>query len=120
MKEIKKAGFSVSVDDFGSGYSSLNLLKNMPADVIKLDKDFLYSREELERNNSKEKIIITSVIEMAKKLNITTVAEGVETKDQCEMLKGIGCDIAQGFYYAKPMQEKNFMELLGVCDAKTG
>lgn len=118
MNEIKKAGFSVSVDDFGSGYSSLNMLKNMPADVIKLDKEFLCAPEETEADGSKEKIIITSVIEMAKKLHITTVAEGVETKDQCEMLKTLGCDIAQGFYYARPMQEKGFMELLGISGSK--
>ena len=117
MDEIKKAGFSVSVDDFGAGYSSLNLLKNMPADVIKLDKDFLSSQEE--NKNQKERIIITSVIEMAKKLNITTVAEGVETKDQCEMLKTSGCDIAQGFYYAKPMQEKLFKEFLGMKEKQS-
>lgn len=117
MGEIKKAGFSVSVDDFGAGYSSLNLLKNMPADVIKLDKDFLSSQEE--NKNQKERIIITSVIEMAKKLNITTVAEGVETKDQCEMLKTSGCDIAQGFYYAKPMQEKLFKEFLGMKEKQS-
>lgn len=108
MKEIKKAGFSVSVDDFGSGYSSLNLLKNMPADVIKLDKEFLSVNPE----NQKENIIISSVIDMAKKLKIKTVAEGVETKLQCEMLKRIGCDIAQGFYYAKPMHEDSFRTLL--------
>jgi EAL domain-containing protein (putative c-di-GMP-specific phosphodiesterase class I) len=108
MGEIKKAGFGVSVDDFGAGYSSLNLLKNMPADVIKLDKEFLSGGPE----NIKENVIITSVIEMAKKLNITTVAEGVETKTQCDLLKNIGCDIAQGFYYAKPMPQSNFRELL--------
>ncbi|MGN0730027.1 putative bifunctional diguanylate cyclase/phosphodiesterase [Treponema sp.] len=110
MNEIKKAGFSVSVDDFGAGYSSLNLLKDMPADVIKLDKEFLSSQED--GKSSKERIIISSVIEMAKKLNITTVAEGVETRDQCEMLKTSGCDIAQGFYYAKPMRENQFKEFL--------
>lgn len=118
MNEIKKAGFSVSVDDFGSGYSSLNMLKDMPADVIKLDKDFLSAPEEAGTDSAKEKIIITSVIEMAKKLHITTVAEGVETKAQCEMLKTLGCDIAQGFYYARPMQEKRFMELLGISGSK--
>ena len=108
MNEIKKAGFLISVDDFGSGYSSLNLLKSMPADVIKLDKDFLSNAPE----NQKENIIIQSVIEMAKKLKIKTVAEGVETKLQSDMLKSIGCDIAQGFFYAKPMKESDFLDLL--------
>ena len=108
MNDIKSAGFLVSVDDFGSGYSSLNLLKSMPADVIKLDKDFLSNAPE----NQKENIIIQSVIEMAKKLKIKTVAEGVETKLQSDMLKSIGCDIAQGFFYAKPMKESDFLDLL--------
>lgn len=108
MNEIKKAGFQVSVDDFGSGYSSLNLLKSIPADVIKLDKGFITEHPE----DNKESIIITSVIDMAKKLNITTVAEGVETKNQSELLKNIGCDIVQGFYYAKPMREAEFRKLL--------
>ncbi len=108
MNDIKNAGFSVSVDDFGSGFSSLNMLKNMPADVIKLDKEFLSSAPE----NAKENIIISSVIDMAKKLNITTVAEGVETEKQRNMLKSAGCDIAQGFYYARPMPENSFLELL--------
>ena len=80
----------------------------MPADVIKLDKEFLSASPE----NSKENIIITSVINMAKQLNIKTVAEGVETRLQSDMLKKIGCDIAQGFFYAKPMCESDFRKLL--------
>ncbi len=108
MNDIKNAGFTVSLDDFGSGYSSLNLLKDVPADVIKLDKEFLSSVPV----NAKGTIIITSVIEMAKKMKITTVAEGVETKVQSDMLKKIGCDIAQGFYYAKPMPLADFKALL--------
>lgn len=108
MNEIKKAGFTISVDDFGSGYSSLNLLKDMPADVLKLDKQFLSNVPE----NTKESIIINSVIEMAKKLKLTTVAEGVETKKQSDLLRDMGCDIAQGFYYARPMPQEEFIALL--------
>ena len=108
MNQLKDAGFRISVDDFGSGYSSLNLLKDMPADVLKLDKEFLSTAQ----NNEKESIIINSVIDMAKKLNITTVAEGVETKRQSDLLKNIGCDIVQGFYYSKPIREEDFRNLL--------
>ncbi len=108
MNELKNAGFTVSVDDFGSGYSSLNLLKDMPADVIKLDKEFLSNVPV----NNKGSIIISSVIELAKKMKITTVAEGVETKVQSDLLKESGCDIAQGFYYAKPMPRSDFKTLL--------
>ncbi|MCR5218005.1 EAL domain-containing protein [Treponema sp.] len=108
MNDIKKAGFKISVDDFGSGYSSLNILKNMPADVIKLDKEFLHKTED----TSKDSIIMESVINMAKKLNMQTVIEGIETKEQSELLTGIGCDIAQGFYFARPMPGEDFLDLL--------
>jgi diguanylate cyclase (GGDEF)-like protein len=108
MNDIKNAGFSISVDDFGSGYSSLNMLKDMPADVLKLDKEFLSSAPD----NERESIIINSVIEMAKKLHLTTVAEGVETPKQSDLLKKMGCDLVQGFLYAKPMPENEFLDLL--------
>ena len=108
MNEIKKAGFSISVDDFGSGFSSLSLLKDIPANVIKLDKEFLNTDFE----NEKEHIIINSVIDMAKNLDMTTVAEGVEDQHQSELLKEMGCDIVQGFFYAKPMPESEFSKLL--------
>ncbi|MDY4901626.1 MAG: EAL domain-containing protein [Treponema sp.] len=108
MNDIKSAGFLVSVDDFGSGYSSLNLLKDMPADVIKLDKEFLNSNP----GTGKESIIIEAVIKMAKRLNMLTVAEGIETKSQSELLRKIGCDIAQGFYYSHPIPEQDYFNLL--------
>ena len=108
MNEIKKAGFSISVDDFGSGYSSLNLLKDMPADVLKLDKEFLSKTND----DAKENIIISSVIEMAKKLKMTTVAEGIESQKQSDLLRNMGCDVAQGFYYAHPMPEEDFLSTL--------
>lgn len=111
MNEIKNAGFSISVDDFGSGFSSLSLLKDIPASVIKLDKEFLNSKD-----TEKEHIIINSVISMAKDLKMNTVAEGVEDKGQSDMLKNMGCDIVQGFYYAKPMPSSEFSSLLGNTD----
>lgn len=106
MNDIKEAGFGISVDDFGSGFSSLSLLKDIPANVIKLDKEFL------SKDSKKEHIIISSVINMAKDLNLKTVAEGVEDKEQSDFLKSLGCDIAQGFFFARPMPEKEFEELL--------
>ena len=108
MNEIKNAGFEISVDDFGSGFSSLALLKDIPANVIKLDKEFLNTKE----NNKKEQIIINSIIDMAKQLNITTVAEGVEDQSQSELLRAMGCDIVQGYYYAKPMPADDYEQLL--------
>lgn len=108
MNDIKNAGFEISVDDFGSGFSSLSLLKDLPANVIKLDKEFLNTSD----NNSKEHIIINSIIDMAKRLDLTTVAEGVEDQQQSELLKSMGCDIVQGYYYAKPMPTKDYEKLL--------
>lgn len=107
MNEIKNAGFSISVDDFGSGFSSLSLLKDIPANVIKLDKEFLNSQD-----TKREHIIINSVINMAKDLDMITVAEGVEDENQSKVLKNMGCDIVQGFYYAKPMPAASFEKLL--------
>ncbi len=107
MNEIRNAGFSISVDDFGSGFSSLSLLKDIPATVIKLDKEFLNSQD-----TKKEHIIINSVINMAKNLNMETVAEGVENQKQSDLLKNMGCDIVQGYFYAKPMTESDFTEKL--------
>lgn len=107
MNEIKNAGFSISVDDFGSGFSSLSLLKDLPANVIKLDKEFLNTQ-----NTEKEHIIINSVINMAKNLDMATVAEGVEDAKQSALLKKMGCDIVQGYFYAKPMPQNEFKKLL--------
>ncbi len=108
MNQIKAAGYSISVDDFGSGYSSLNLLKDIPADVLKLDKGFLSNVP----SNEKENTIISSVIDMSKRLKMTTVAEGVETGPQARLLMDMGCDIAQGYYYSKPIRQSEYYALL--------
>ena len=99
MSKLRGLGVKVSMDDFGSGYSSLNVLTKLPLDVLKLDKEFLKDFEK----DSDEKIIIPGIIDMAKKLNLHVVCEGVETKEQVEFLRDVECDIAQGYYYAKPM-----------------
>lgn len=120
MNEIKAAGFDLSIDDFGSGFSSLSLLKDIPARVLKLDREFLANTisdtaDDAPTQNSekqKDRIIVSSVIDMAKKLKMTTVAEGVEEETQAKFLKETGCDIVQGFLYAKPMSEEEFTELL--------
>lgn len=110
MKRIKNAGFGLSMDDFGSGYSSLNLLREMPVDVLKLDKCFL---EDCSGDGStREKRIIAHVISMAKDLEIIVLAEGVETAQQKEFLKESRCDMIQGYYYAKPMPTEQFVSYL--------
>ncbi|MEG0456591.1 MAG: bifunctional diguanylate cyclase/phosphodiesterase, partial [Oscillospiraceae bacterium] len=106
LHKIHSAGFTFSMDDFGTGYSSLGLLKNLPVDVIKIDRSFFTNSKYIARAN----YVVESVMIMAKKLNIYTVAEGIEEIEQIDFLKKIGCDIVQGFYYAKPMPADDFYE----------
>ena len=101
---LKKLGFLLSIDDFGSGYSSLSVLQQLSADTIKLDRS-LISDSCHERRG---RIIVQGIISMAKELGIDVICEGVETKEQAEMLIGMGCIAAQGFYYAKPMPLDDF------------
>src|SRR5574344_1186035 len=104
-KELQEKGFRVAMDDFGSGESSLNMLHTIPVNVLKLDKEFLNQAE----NSLDSKIIITKIIEMAKQLGKTTVCEGVETSKQADFLRSVGCDMVQGFYFSKPLAEKDFL-----------
>ena len=104
--KLKEYGFLVSMDDFGSGYSSLNSLKDMPLDVLKLDADFFRG----ENDNSRSEIVVSEAIQLAKKLEMKTVAEGVEEKEQVDFLAAEGCDMIQGYYYAKPMPKEEFEE----------
>ncbi|MCL2694075.1 MAG: bifunctional diguanylate cyclase/phosphodiesterase [Oscillospiraceae bacterium] len=97
MTELREIGFLVSIDDFGSGYSSLNLLKTLPVDILKLDRAF-FGRSDLKENNA---IVVTSIIDMANQMKISVICEGVETAEQVEFLKRTECDSVQGFYYAK-------------------
>lgn len=108
IKQFREKGFVISIDDFGSGYSSLNLLKDMTTDIIKLDSQFFRSG----KMHQEEKIIISSIVHMAKQLNMKVLSEGVETSDQSEFLKEISCDMAQGYFFAKPMPISKFEELL--------
>lgn len=96
---LRRAGFVTMMDDFGSGFSSLNMLKDIDVDVLKVDMNFL-SGDILA---GKGEIILTSVIRMAGNLGIPVIVEGVETQEQRDFLAAIGCDYVQGYYYAKPM-----------------
>ena len=106
MNKMKKLGFLISIDDFGTGYSSLSTLQDMPADILKIDKSFV------DRIGKNEKNMIDYILTMAKELKLTTIAEGVETKEQRDYLLEKGCDIIQGYYYAKPMPEEDFEEYM--------
>lgn len=102
--ELKSLGYSIQMDDFGSGYSSLNLLKDIPFDLIKLDKEFFGKGEIIKKN----KILIEGIVALCKELNIPLLCEGVETKEQVDFLKSIGCNLVQGFYFTGPMTIENF------------
>lgn len=108
VQMIKNLGFKIAMDDFGSGYSSLNSLKDIPIDVLKLDMGFLRGGTNLERGNE----IVAHMVDMAKALELKIVAEGVETKEQADFLTERGCDVIQGFYYAKPMPLPEYEERL--------
>ncbi|MFI3173536.1 MAG: EAL domain-containing protein, partial [Eubacteriales bacterium] len=106
--KLQSKGFTISMDDFGTGISTLNRLKGVPLDTLKLDREFLVGALDDEKGT----IIIKNVITMANELKIETVAEGVETKEQCEFLVGLGCNIGQGYYFSKPVPGEAFLELL--------
>ena len=108
VEELRKQGFIIEMDDFGSGYSSLNLLSQLSLDILKLDMDFI--RSELAK--PVEQSILNDVINMAHRMHLNVVAEGVETSDQEKRLKVLGCDYAQGYFFAKPMPVAEFENLL--------
>ena len=112
LKALKDKGFSTSIDDFGSGYSSLNLLSQMDFQVIKLDKAFLDSGI----GEKKVKHVVDSVINMAKKLDMKVVAEGVERKEELELLRELSCDLIQGFYFDRPIPIEEFEKRLMAPD----
>ena len=105
---LHKAGFTILMDDFGSGYSSLNVLKDIDIDVLKIDMRFLSKGSSEERGEK----ILEAVIKMAKSLDMLVIAEGVEEEKQVNMLKRLGCDYIQGYYFAKPMPKKDYVKLL--------
>ena len=106
VKSLREAGFPVSMDDFGAGYSSLNSLKEMHLDVLKIDADFFRGVEEEKRGM----LIVSEVIDLAKKLDMKIVAEGIENKEQVDFLTELECDLIQGYFFAKPMPISEFEE----------
>ena len=109
MSKLHRIGFKIMMDDFGSGYSSLNVLKDMEVDYLKVDMKFLQQEQEF---NGKGEKVLTSVIRMAKWLHLPSIVEGVETIEQVDFLKCIGCEYAQGYYYAKPMPVEEYERFL--------
>ena len=109
INKLKKYGFLVSMDDFGSGYSSLNSLKDMPLNILKLDAGFFRG----ENDNERAEIVVSEILHLAKKLNMTTVAEGVDEQHQVDFLAAEGCNMIQGYYYSKPMPKEEYEAKMG-------
>lgn len=108
VDELRNRGFVIEMDDFGSGYSSLNMLNQVHFDILKLDMKFIQT----ETAKPGEMSIMRFVVNLAKWLNLSTVAEGVETKAQLERLRDVGCDYAQGYYFSRPLPVQEFEKLL--------
>ena len=104
LEKLRKAGFTIEMDDFGSGYSSLNTLKDINVDVLKVDMGFIKET----KNIKKSRIILDSVIKMAKELDLLIITEGVETEEQVDNLTKLGCDTFQGYYFSKPIDVNQF------------
>lgn len=104
LNQLKVEGFTLDMDDFGSGYSSLNMLKNIPIDVLKIDREFFNETVATDKG----KTVIKYTVAMAHELSMSVVAEGVETEVQAKFLLDVGCHVAQGFYFSKPMPTEEF------------
>ena len=107
INSLKEYGFLVEIDDFGSGFSSLNMLKEVPADILKMDMAFL----SMDKNVIRGRKIVNTIITLAKALGMLVIIEGVETQEQMEYLKGTGADYLQGYFFDKPLPVKRFEEL---------
>lgn len=106
IEQLHQIGFKVSMDDFGSGYSSLNILGKIDIDELKIDRIFL--QEILDGKNKKAQIILEEIIKLTKILSISTVVEGIETKEYHDFVKSLGCHYGQGYYYDKPISQQEF------------
>ena len=108
LRALKEIGVQLVVDDFGTGYSSLSYLKDFPIDVLKIDQSFVRALVSPFDNGA----IVKAVIGMSRSLNLKVVAEGVETKEQCQFLRELKCDEGQGFYFSRPLASSHFARLL--------
>lgn len=107
LKLIQLNGMSVALDDFGTGYSSLSYLRDLPLNVLKIDKSFI---DDLHHQHNKE--LVRSIISIGKHMKLTTVAEGTETREQVDMLSSMGCDYFQGYYFSRPLTAQDFVSFV--------
>ena len=108
ISQLQKLGFRISLDDFGSGYSSLNILGNLKIDEVKLDRDFLMNAAD--QNQNRVRLIMEEIVHIAGRLGISTLAEGVETPNDEQFIRSIGCDTGQGYLYSRPLSAEDFDE----------
>jgi len=108
LQEIRDLGIGLSIDDFGTGYSSLSYLKKFPVSTLKIDRSFIMGLPD----NSEDEALVSAILVMANSLNLTVVAEGVETQDQVDLLKSKGCQFVQGYYFSKPLFKDDFATYL--------
>lgn len=108
LEKLRSNNIRLSIDDFGAGYSSLGIFEDIPSSVIKLDRSFFTNKNNPERQEK----IMRDIMKMADELDVATVCEGVETEDDLSLMKKIGANVAQGYYYFKPMPEADFEEKL--------
>lgn len=109
VEKLRSLGHKIEMDDFGSGYSSLNMLTSMPIDALKMDKAFIRNIQP----GNKEMELVTLVLKIAQTLGVPVIAEGVETEEECRLLKEAGCDIIQGYYFSKPLPPEDFSKYAG-------
>ena len=108
IEGLRKKGFEIELDDFGTGYSSLGMLSSMPIDVLKMDRSFIVNM-----HNSETAVqLVKLILDLAKEMKIPVIAEGVEDKIELQMLRKMGCDIVQGYYFSKPLPVDGFEDLL--------
>ena len=109
MDRFHKEGFIIEMDDFGSGYSSLNFLKDTDFNIVKLDKSFV---DHLENHVAKDEVMLRGMVSMLSGIGVEVVAEGVETKEQATFVRDLNCDVIQGYYYDRPMPADEFVKRL--------
>lgn len=112
-EQLHEKGFRVAIDDFGTGESSLSLISKIPADILKLDRKFMLGVQDAAMSSSDDELkVVRQIVEMARQLGKETICEGVETEQQVNFLRSINCNYVQGFFYSKPLSEKDFIEYL--------
>jgi EAL domain-containing protein (putative c-di-GMP-specific phosphodiesterase class I) len=108
LRDLSEEGLQVAIDDFGTGYSSLDQLRRMPVDVIKVDRSFVRAMSE----GDSDRELVAAVVGMGRALGLTVIAEGIETDEQAVALRELGCDLGQGFLFARPLSHAQLEDLL--------